>query len=117
MFQQVFKSWEPKSSGSCLPFGPTNYALAGFTIASDVVVIVLPIPILLKLQMRRWKKAVLSGLFLLGLFTTLCSILRLLQIRVIAYGDGNSTLLVLWGTVEFNIGVIQFSTSTRLLCS
>jgi len=55
--------------------------------------------------MRLWEKAVLCCLILLGLFTTLCSILRLLQISVIAYGDGNSTMLVLWGIIEFTIGV------------
>ena len=57
--------------------------------------------------MKPWRKAVLCGLFLLGLFTTFCSIQRLLQIKVIAYGDGNSTMLVLWGTIEFNVGVRQ----------
>lgn len=31
--------------------------------------------------------------------------MRLTQIHRVAYGDGNSTALVLWGTIEFNVGV------------
>ncbi|KAF7596976.1 hypothetical protein BBP40_011342 [Aspergillus hancockii] len=102
----VRKSWEPTAEGTCLPFGSTNYALVGWTIFCDLVVIFLPVPLLLKLNVKTAQKAGLLCLFLLGLFTTVCSILRLTQIRVIAYGDGDSTMLVLWGTVEFNVGNI-----------
>lgn len=66
---------------------------------------ILPIPVLLKLNVRLEKKLGLIGIFMLGLFTTICSILRYLQINRIQYGDGNSTMLVLWGTIEFNVGV------------
>lgn len=60
-------------------------------------------------------------LFLLGLFTTVCSILRLTQIQRVAFGDGNSTMLVLWGTIEFNVGVSRASEPScvkpfRLIC-
>lgn len=43
-------------------------------------------------------------MFVLGLFTTICSIMRLYQITIIAR-NGNSTMLVLWGTIEMNVGV------------
>ncbi|KAI9039145.1 uncharacterized protein KD926_009894 [Aspergillus affinis] len=102
----VQKSWDPTTEGTCLPFGATNYALVAWTILCDVVIIFLPIPLLLELNVKPAQKAGLLCLFLLGLFTTVCSILRLTQISVIAYGDGNSTMLVLWGTIEFNVGNI-----------
>lgn len=70
-----------------------------------MIIIALPIPLLLKLNIRTAQKAGLVCLFLLGLFTTVCSIMRITQVPVIAYGDGNSTMLVLWGTIEFNVGV------------
>jgi hypothetical protein len=66
---------------------------------------VLPIPLLLSLNIKTAQKAGVVCLFLLGLFTTVCSILRLTQIHRVAFGDGNSTMLVLWGTIEFNVGV------------
>ncbi|CEJ61728.1 Putative Integral membrane protein [Penicillium brasilianum] len=102
----VKRGWETKVVGTCLPVGPTFYGLAIFTIICDVVIIFLPIPLLLRLSIKPAQKAGVVCLFLLGLFTTICSILRLTQIHRVAFGDGNSTMLVLWGTIEFNIGNI-----------
>ncbi|KAG5912599.1 hypothetical protein E4U53_005255, partial [Claviceps sorghi] len=100
----VEKSWKPWLAGSCLKPGPSFTGYAVVTIISDVVVAVLPIPVLLKLNVRLEKKLGLIAIFMLGLFTTVCSILRYLQIDRIQNGDGNSTMLVLWGTIEFNVG-------------
>jgi len=76
------------------------------TIVADVVVAVLPIPVLLKLEIKLAKKIGLIAIFTLGIFTTVCSIQRYRQIdRIQDPKDGNSTMLVLWGTIEFNVGV------------
>lgn len=104
----VRKSWDPYVPGKCLPPGPTFYGLAAFTIFCDVIIILLPIPMLLGLHVRPAQKAGVVCLFLLGLFTTVCSILRLSQIAVIER-NGDSTMLVLWGTIEFNVGVSGLS--------
>ncbi|OKL61077.1 hypothetical protein UA08_03075 [Talaromyces atroroseus] len=109
----VSKSWIPSESGTCLPFGPTNYGMSGFSIGCDVVTILLPIPVLLELKVRPAQRAGIIALFSLGFFTTFCSIMRMEQIKVIAYGNGNSTMLVLWGTIEFNVG--NFITSIPYL--
>ncbi|KAB8074927.1 hypothetical protein BDV29DRAFT_190617 [Aspergillus leporis] len=104
--QPVHKSWDPDVEGICLPFGSTHHALAGWSILCDLVVIFLPIPLLVKLKVKTAQKAGLVCLFLLGLFTTVCSVFRLTQIHEVAYGDGDSTLLILLGTVELNVGNI-----------
>lgn len=75
------------------------------TIISDVAVALVPVPVLLRLNIKNEKKVALIGIFALGLFTTLCSIFRYLEISRIQSGDGDSTMLVLWGVVEFNVGV------------
>lgn len=108
----VDKSWNPLKAGTCLAPGPSFTAYAVVTIVSDIVVAILPLPVLLKLNVRLGKKLGLIAIFLLGLFTTVCSILRYTQINRISNGDGNSTMLVLWGTIEFNVGV-----SKSLQCS
>ncbi|KAJ5782866.1 hypothetical protein N7457_004640 [Penicillium paradoxum] len=102
----VQRAWNARVPGTCLPVGATFYGLATFTIIADVTIIVLPIPLLLGLKIRTAQKAGVVCLFLLGLFTTMCSVMRLTQIQRIAFGDGNSTMLVLWGTIEFNVGNI-----------
>ena len=105
--KQVRRSWLPLTPGSCLPNDKTFYSLAGVTIFYDCVIFLLPIPILMHLQINNRRKMALIAMFVLGLFTTVCSILRLIQIITIAK-TGNSTMLVLWGTIEMNVGVSLF---------
>lgn len=102
----VKKSWRPLTVGTCLPNAPVNFSLSGFTITSDVIIFLLPIPFMYQLQMPNRKKFAVMGVFMLGLFTTICSGLRMTQTRVVAFGNGNSTMLVLWGNVEMNVGII-----------
>ena len=90
--------------GSCLANVPTFTGLAIVTIVYNIIIFVLPIPLLWTLQIRKRRKIALMGVFLLGLFTTLCSFLRLSRIAPLAM-DGNSTYMVLWGTIELNVGV------------
>ncbi|KAL8870913.1 MAG: hypothetical protein Q9174_003147 [Haloplaca sp. 1 TL-2023] len=100
----VKKSWLPNTDGKCLPNDSTFYALAGITIVFDVIIFFLPIPLLLGLNINPKKRGVLVIVFLLGLLTTVCSIMRMVQIVAIAE-TGNSTMLVLWGVIELNVGV------------
>ncbi|KAF7585454.1 hypothetical protein BBP40_010887 [Aspergillus hancockii] len=97
-------SWRTDMRGTCLPIAGTFYGLAVFTILYDILTIFLPIPLLLRLKIKPAQKAGVVCLFLLGLFTTVCSIMRVTPIHRVAYGDDNSTALVLWGTIEFNVG-------------
>ncbi|KAL8946604.1 MAG: hypothetical protein Q9222_007024 [Ikaeria aurantiellina] len=101
----VKRSWVPSTPGSCLPNDATFYGLAAVTIFFDVVIFFLPIPLLLKLNINPKKKLALVCVFLLGLLTTVCSIMRMVQIVAIAR-TGNSTMLVLWGVIELNVGII-----------
>lgn len=101
----VERSWRPLVAGTCIPDGPSFTAYAAITIASDIIVALMPIPVLLKINIGTAKKLGLIGMFTLGLFTTVCSILRYSQIYRIQYGDHDSTMLVVWGVIEFNVGV------------
>ncbi|KAI9892305.1 MAG: hypothetical protein M1814_001504 [Vezdaea aestivalis] len=100
----IKKSWQPLTPGVCLRNDITFYVLAGITIVFDCIIFFLPIPLLARVKINRRRKIALIGVFLLGLFTTVCSVMRMVQIIQIAK-DGNSTMLVLWGTVEMNVGI------------
>ncbi|KAI9884094.1 MAG: swr1 complex component [Watsoniomyces obsoletus] len=101
----VRKSLRPDTPGKCLRDDITFYVLAAVTIIYDCIIFLLPIPLLARVQISRRRKVGLIGVFVLGLFTTVCSILRLVQIVTISK-NGNSTMLVLWGTIEMNVGII-----------
>ncbi|KAI9753036.1 MAG: hypothetical protein M1815_000135 [Lichina confinis] len=90
----VRKSLRPETPGKCLPDDKTFYGLAAITIFFDVVIFLLPIPLLLRVQITTPRKVALIGLFVLGLFTTVCSVLRMIQIIIISK-NGNSTMLII----------------------
>ncbi|OAL71792.1 integral membrane protein [Trichophyton violaceum] len=100
----VHKSWRPLTPGKCLPNPAVFYPLAGVSIFCDLIVLLTPIPLWLKVRISTPRKLGLMAVFLLGLFTTACSIMRVVQIEIIAK-DGNSTMLILWGTIELNVGI------------
>ena len=98
------KSWLPRTPGTCFPNTTTFYGLAAVTIIFDVLIFFLPIPLLIGLNISTKKKFALICVFLLGLLTTICSGLRMGQISTISK-TGDSTMLVLWGVIELNMGV------------
>ncbi|RMD41312.1 hypothetical protein DV735_g3825, partial [Chaetothyriales sp. CBS 134920] len=100
----VQKSWRPRTEGKCLPNVATFYALASVTIVCDLVIFFAPIPLLARIRIGTRKKVGLIGIFTLGVFTTVCSVMRMVQIITISK-NGNSTMLVLWGTIETNVGI------------
>ena len=72
-------------------------------LVTNVVAILLPIPLLSKLQLTKSERARPIALTLLGLLTPICSVARVCQIEtMINYGD--STMLVFWGIVENCVG-------------
>lgn len=65
----------------------------------------LPFPVLATSQIQKRKKVVLLGLFALGLFITIIQIIRIQTVQRLAnYTD--SAPLILWSTVENNLGII-----------
>ncbi|GKT49649.1 uncharacterized protein ColSpa_09830 [Colletotrichum spaethianum] len=103
------RGWNPLKDGTYLPLSLSLTAYVVVVIVFDVVIAVLLILVLLRLNIRVQKKASLIAIFLLGLFTTLCFILRYLEINRIQYSEKNSTILVMWGTIKFNVGNIVSS--------
>ncbi|KAL8754889.1 MAG: hypothetical protein Q9184_004970 [Pyrenodesmia sp. 2 TL-2023] len=101
----VHKSWIKNTEGTCMPDDKTFYGLASVSIFFDVVIFPLPIPALVRLNISKAKKKVLIALFGLGAFTTACSAMRMYQISV-NEKTGNATMLVVWGVIELNVGII-----------
>ena len=52
--------------GHCINENVLSYGITAANIATDIIVLVLPIPWLWNLQMRTSKKLALSGIFVLG---------------------------------------------------
>lgn len=100
----VQKSWRPNIKGTCLPNDKTFYPMAANSIVFDILVILMPIPLLWSTNIDPRKKAVLAFLFAMFAFTTVCSFLRMGQIAV-TMKTGNSTGLIVWGAIEAAVRV------------
>ncbi|KAL2003384.1 hypothetical protein VTN02DRAFT_4120 [Thermoascus thermophilus] len=101
----VAKQWNPAIPGSCIDTIRSYYAIAGTSLGFDVIIILLPIPVLLKLQLRTRQKAVLIALFCLGFFVTVIQIIRIFTIKNLK-SYTNSEPIVIWSIVEISLGVI-----------
>ncbi|OBT65555.1 hypothetical protein VE03_05031 [Pseudogymnoascus sp. 23342-1-I1] len=100
----IQKSWKPLTPGYCIPNANSVYGLGAVSIFYDIVILLLPIPLIIKLHINKRKKIGLAGIFTLGIFTTFCSIMRLVQVKAIL-ATGDQTGLVMWATVEMTVGV------------
>lgn len=62
----VQKFWQTELEGQCMPNLPFWYINAAGNIATDLAILVLPLPVLAKLKLRRQQKYILLGIFCLG---------------------------------------------------
>ncbi|KAK2028654.1 hypothetical protein LX32DRAFT_719928 [Colletotrichum zoysiae] len=73
----IAKFWDTSLPGTCLPRDPSLYANAAGNIVTDILVLVLPLPIISSLKLRPGQKYVLLGIFCLGFFTCAISVIRM----------------------------------------
>jgi hypothetical protein len=71
----------------------------------------LPFPVLVQSHIQTRKKVVLLGLLLLGAFITIIQVIRIRTVKSLSnYLDSSS--LIMWSTVENNMGIIVASIPT-----
>ncbi|RDW88378.1 hypothetical protein BP6252_00410 [Coleophoma cylindrospora] len=107
--QEAQLEWDPAvTGGSCLDSVPVYTIMASITIIFDVLIMLTPFPMLLKAQIQKQKKAILLGIFSLGIFITVIQIIRILTIKSLANAI-DSSQLIMWSMVENNLGIIVAS--------
>ncbi|KAI1129514.1 hypothetical protein F5Y10DRAFT_149877 [Nemania abortiva] len=76
--------WDGSFQGHCNDLHLQSWIQAGFNIGMDLMVIILPLPALAKLSISRSRKIRIVGMFSLGFFVTIISVLRLKTLVVFA---------------------------------
>ncbi|KIW48242.1 uncharacterized protein PV06_00849 [Exophiala oligosperma] len=105
--QPINFSWNNKvSGGRCINFLAFWLFNASFNSATDIIVFVLPIPVLRALQLPRQQLCILSCIFVLGLFVCIASIIRLTAVYSAIVTQKNDPSIAVWSTVEVNVGII-----------
>lgn len=105
----AWTQWNGVRTTKCINFQAQGAALASINIFLDLIVFFLPIPRMLKLNTSNRKKFGICLTFLVGLFVTIVSIVRLVEIlRSFPYTNPtyDFTQIVIWTQAEVNVGVL-----------
>ncbi|PWY64259.1 integral membrane protein [Aspergillus heteromorphus CBS 117.55] len=105
----VQKVWEPSLPGHCINQVGTWVANATSTIATDLVILFLPLPQVWKLQLRLSEKFALTIAFGLGFFVVFASAYRFTVLFSYTSTDSSYTLAptVGWTAIEMSAGIVS----------
>ncbi|KAK3987647.1 integral membrane protein [Cladorrhinum sp. PSN332] len=102
------RAWDKSIPGTCISITANWYANAGFSIATDVIILALPMHPIYTSQLPKSQKVALMVVFALGLFTTITSILRMQTLSFsstspdITYDIDSS----IWTMTEIHLAII-----------
>ncbi|OAG07589.1 uncharacterized protein CC84DRAFT_1089996, partial [Paraphaeosphaeria sporulosa] len=106
----VWTSWTKENTPSyCINQKAFYYAAAGCNIALDILIVLIPIPELLKLKLSRRKKIFLVAIFSVGAVTVVISCIRLGALATYETEVNpmyNNVLSGVWSVLEINVGII-----------
>ncbi|MCJ1396616.1 hypothetical protein MMC18_009507 [Xylographa bjoerkii] len=104
----IYGFWDLETPSTCVDPLKFYFAQAIPSIITDIILLILPLPLVWKLKITNSQKWGVSAVFLLGGFVTICSIIRL--VRLIQTQDNLDFTWglsdpALWSTVEMHIFV------------
>ncbi|KAL1958781.1 hypothetical protein VTO42DRAFT_3900 [Malbranchea cinnamomea] len=119
-FVNVFECGKPSNAwapdfifqigGSCLDLTKIYYIQAAFNILSDIVILLLPMPVLYTLHMRLQKRIALIALFSVGTLAIIASTLRVYALSLWSDPDADkpyaSAHILFWSQIEVNTAII-----------
>ncbi|KAI2607907.1 integral membrane protein [Hypoxylon sp. NC1633] len=104
----ISRAWDKSVDGYCISVTGNWYANAGFSILTDIVILVLPMQPIFQSSLPKKQKLVLVIVFALGIFVTITSILRMQTLDFSStssdptYDVASST----WTVIEENVAII-----------
>lgn len=104
----IEKSFNNSLEGRCINNGQFWYANAGFSIATDVLIYLIPMPLICKLQIPWVQRIAIMMVFAMGGFVIVTSCLRLTTINIIAHTTDLTFQIssTMWTVIEPNVAII-----------
>ncbi|KAH8425447.1 PTH11-like integral membrane protein [Aspergillus melleus] len=105
----VARFWNHEIPGSCLSFEAVWFFNASMNIATDLALLIMPMPLLSHLQLPRIQKLALMAVFAIGGLVVITSILRLSSLRKVAKSPDTSysnVAAAYWTAAECNVAII-----------
>ncbi|KAI7278153.1 hypothetical protein KC345_g6110 [Hortaea werneckii] len=105
----VHRAWDRRVKGTCISNVAFWYSHAAFNTFFDIVVYLLPIPLIRSLKLRREQKTGVISIFAFGAFVIAASIVRMVELRQSAHTNDptwGSMIALIWTEVEANTSVL-----------
>ncbi|OQE26018.1 hypothetical protein PENFLA_c007G09300 [Penicillium flavigenum] len=105
----VAKFWDDSIQGYCLNKTKLWFSNASMHIATDIAILVIPIPALMAVDLPRKQKIALMIMFAMGGFVCITSIVRLVSLKKIAESSDptyDNVGAASWSAIECNTGII-----------
>ncbi|RFU75030.1 integral membrane [Trichoderma arundinaceum] len=104
----IIKAFDKTLPGTCIDIAKFWFANAGFSIATDIIILILPMPLVYQLEVPRLQKVALMAVFAIGMFVIVTSCLRVTTLDVFATSPDNTYDIanVMWTVIEPNVAVI-----------
>ncbi|KAL4937701.1 hypothetical protein BDV06DRAFT_226709 [Aspergillus oleicola] len=107
-----WRAWDPSFPTGCNNLPATYFSTAAITIFTDLVILVMPLPQLMKLNLHRRRKYALFAIFLTGTFASAASIARLNALYKYTVTEDvsyDAIQILLWTQIEVNVAIISAS--------
>ncbi|KAK7458393.1 integral membrane protein [Colletotrichum acutatum] len=108
-FSHFWNGWDGAHEGHCVDLNRIGLSHVSLNITLDIIMLILPITQIYKLQLNRKKKIGVMAMFLVGVFLTIVSILRIKTLIAFATSlntTADSVAVVLWAYVELGVGIV-----------
>ncbi|KAL2863497.1 uncharacterized protein BJX67DRAFT_260617 [Aspergillus lucknowensis] len=105
----VARFWDHSIPGSCLSSKGLWFSNASMHIATDLAILIIPIPALATLELPRKQRIALISIFALGGFVCVTSICRLVSLKKISESSDptyDNVGAAAWSSIECNVGII-----------
>ncbi|OLN96857.1 hypothetical protein CCHL11_02412 [Colletotrichum chlorophyti] len=111
----IRKNWDHNVPGRCIDAGAHWFTNAGLNIATDFMILILPVPILPKVKLARRQKISLWLIFALGFFICIVSIMRIPSL-IRSHNSLDTTMdapsIAQWSVIEINTAIVCASLIT-----
>ncbi|KAJ5316838.1 hypothetical protein N7508_001346 [Penicillium antarcticum] len=103
------KFWDSSVPGFCFDKKALWFSNSAIHIVTDILILIYPMPVLKSLQLPKKQKLAVMGIFALGGFVLITSLLRLKSLVVISNSSDptfDNTGAAAWSAVECNVAII-----------
>lgn len=104
----IGRAFDKTVEGTCIDNSKFWYANAGFSIATDIIILLLPLQPVFKLQITLAQRLGLVAVFTLGIFVVITSCLRISTLDILAKTPDQTYNIanVMWTIIEPNVAVV-----------